>query len=139
MIMPCMNSTSAGASGGNEAWVEGGKVLVGCPGAPGCTTTGAAAVRLPPPEVASWAPTTPRALAEKPAIKNAAKRNTILQVEIRTGLPVEWQAKRRSKYRRSSDLRPKRLNFGVITSFNIKRAHTRYHEATRQKNKEIQG
>src|SRR5215813_8945441 len=41
MIMPCMNSTSAGDSGGNFALLEGGRILVGWPGAPGCTTTGA--------------------------------------------------------------------------------------------------
>src|SRR5262249_52965710 len=41
MIMPCMNSTSARESGGNLAFVDGGRVLLGWPGAPGCTTTGA--------------------------------------------------------------------------------------------------
>src|SRR5215467_4112800 len=40
MIMPCMNSTSACESGGRAALVEGGSVLLGLPGAPGCTTTG---------------------------------------------------------------------------------------------------
>src|SRR5215467_9282593 len=40
MIMPCMNSTSACESGGSVAFVEGGSVLLGSPGAPGCTTTG---------------------------------------------------------------------------------------------------
>src|SRR5215467_1277308 len=40
MIMPCMNSTSACESGGRAAFVEGGSVLLGLPGAPGCTTTG---------------------------------------------------------------------------------------------------
>ena len=43
MIMPCMNAASAGAMGGSVAFVEEGSVLVGFPGAPGCTTTGAAA------------------------------------------------------------------------------------------------
>src|ERR1700686_3758070 len=38
--MPCMNSTSAGERGGRAARVEDGSVLVGAPGAPGCTTTG---------------------------------------------------------------------------------------------------
>src|ERR1700731_736432 len=38
--MPCMNSTSAGERGGRAARVEDGNVLVGAPGAPGCTTTG---------------------------------------------------------------------------------------------------
>jgi hypothetical protein len=41
MIMLCMNSTSACERGGNLAFVDGGRVLVGWPGAPGCTTTGA--------------------------------------------------------------------------------------------------
>src|SRR5260370_22741002 len=40
MIIPCMNSTSAAESGGSVACVEAGKVLVGSPGAPGCTTAG---------------------------------------------------------------------------------------------------
>src|ERR1700719_3375186 len=40
MIMPCMNSTSACDRGGKVPFVEGGSVLLGCPGAPGCTTTG---------------------------------------------------------------------------------------------------
>src|SRR5258707_11375404 len=42
MIMPCMNSTSADERGGNVPFAEGGSVLVGLPGAPGCTTTGVA-------------------------------------------------------------------------------------------------
>jgi len=37
-----MNSTSFGERGGSFAIVEGGSVRVGCPGAPGCTTTGGA-------------------------------------------------------------------------------------------------
>src|SRR5690349_9578385 len=40
MIMPCINSTSACESGRSAAFVEGGSVLLGLPGAPGCTTTG---------------------------------------------------------------------------------------------------
>src|SRR5271154_3730170 len=40
MIMPCMNSTSAGERGGRDARVDEGRVLLGVPGAPGCTTTG---------------------------------------------------------------------------------------------------
>jgi hypothetical protein len=43
MIMPCMNSTSACDGGGSVALVEGGSTLLGFPGAPGCTTTGASA------------------------------------------------------------------------------------------------
>src|SRR5574341_351440 len=39
--MPCINSTSLGEPGGSVARVDAGSVLVGCPGAPGCTTTGA--------------------------------------------------------------------------------------------------
>jgi hypothetical protein len=35
-----MNCTSAGEDGGNVALVDGGKVFVGWPGAPGWTTTG---------------------------------------------------------------------------------------------------
>src|SRR5712671_1337890 len=42
MIMPCMNSTSACDRGGSVALVDGGRVLLGLPGAPGCTTTGVA-------------------------------------------------------------------------------------------------
>src|SRR6266478_10092695 len=42
MIMPCMNSTSACDRGGSLARVEGGSILLGLPGAPGCTTTGGA-------------------------------------------------------------------------------------------------
>lgn len=40
MIMPCMNSTSAGEGGGRTGREDGGNVLVGEPGGPGCTTTG---------------------------------------------------------------------------------------------------
>src|SRR5579864_7606266 len=40
MIMPCMNSTSAGDRGGSVPLVDAGSVLLGSPGAPGCTTTG---------------------------------------------------------------------------------------------------
>src|ERR1700676_4347282 len=42
MIMPRMNSTSAWDLGGSVAFVDGGSVLLGLPGAPGCTTTGVA-------------------------------------------------------------------------------------------------
>src|SRR5437016_3661674 len=42
MIMPCMNSTSACERGGSVAFIDGGSVLVGLPGAPGCTTAGLA-------------------------------------------------------------------------------------------------
>jgi hypothetical protein len=42
MIIPCMNSTSFGERGGSRALVDGGRVRVGWPGAPGCTTTGGA-------------------------------------------------------------------------------------------------
>src|SRR5258708_16748371 len=42
MSMHSMNSTSADERGGNVPFVEGGSVLVGLPGAPGCTTTGGA-------------------------------------------------------------------------------------------------
>ena len=38
--MPCIKTTSAGERCGSVAWVEGGRVLLGFPGAPGCTTTG---------------------------------------------------------------------------------------------------
>jgi len=37
-----MNSTSFGERGGSVALVDDGSVRVGCPGAPGCTTTGGA-------------------------------------------------------------------------------------------------
>jgi hypothetical protein len=37
-----MNSTSFGEWGGSVAFVDGGNVRVGWPGAPGCTTTGGA-------------------------------------------------------------------------------------------------
>ncbi len=36
--MPCMNSTSAGEVSGRVAVVEGGSLLLGVPGAPGCIT-----------------------------------------------------------------------------------------------------
>jgi hypothetical protein len=42
VIMCCINCTSAGEYGGNVARVEGGRVRVGWPGAPGWTTTGVA-------------------------------------------------------------------------------------------------
>src|SRR5580704_6755345 len=42
MIMPCIKSTSAFESGVNVPFVDAGSCLLGWPGAPGCTTTGAA-------------------------------------------------------------------------------------------------
>ena len=39
--MPCMNSTSISASCGRLGLVDNGRVLLGSPGAPGCTRTGA--------------------------------------------------------------------------------------------------
>jgi hypothetical protein len=42
MIMPCMNSTSACDRGGSKPFVDAGSVLLGLPGAPGCTITGLA-------------------------------------------------------------------------------------------------
>lgn len=44
--MPCMNSTSACDNGGSVAFVEDDSVLLGLPGAPGCTTTGGVADSL---------------------------------------------------------------------------------------------
>ena len=38
--MPCMKSTSACANGGKLGLVPAGNVVLGWPGAPGCTTTG---------------------------------------------------------------------------------------------------
>ena|SRR6266536_749690 len=38
--MPCINSTFFGEAGGNVALVDGDRVRVGSPGAPGCTMTG---------------------------------------------------------------------------------------------------
>src|SRR6266568_1139298 len=38
--MPCINSTFFGEAGGNVALVDGDRVRVGSPGAPGCTKTG---------------------------------------------------------------------------------------------------
>jgi hypothetical protein len=43
MIIPCMNFTSASEIGGSCALVEGGRVRLGWPGAPGCITTGCCA------------------------------------------------------------------------------------------------
>jgi|SRR5271156_829068 len=43
--MPCINSTSAEERGGSLPLVEGGRILVGEPGAPGCTTTGVGSAR----------------------------------------------------------------------------------------------
>src|SRR6266568_2086398 len=40
--MPCINSTFFGEAGGSVALVDGDRVRVGSPGAPGCTTIGAA-------------------------------------------------------------------------------------------------
>src|SRR5277367_2241205 len=42
MIIPCMNSTSACDCLGSVPFVDGGSVLLGLPGAPGCTTAGVA-------------------------------------------------------------------------------------------------
>src|ERR1700733_9746224 len=42
MIMPCMNSTSAGDHRGGAAVVDAGNFLLGLPGAPRCTTAGGA-------------------------------------------------------------------------------------------------
>ena len=40
MIMPCMKATSAAERCGKVGLVDAGSVLLGWPGAPGCTTTG---------------------------------------------------------------------------------------------------
>src|SRR5437868_3559215 len=40
MIMPSMKATSAAERGGSAARVDGGRTLLGCPGAPGCTMAG---------------------------------------------------------------------------------------------------
>src|SRR5260370_1627564 len=47
-IMPCMKSTFAGDRGGSVALVDGGSVLLGLPGAPGCTTPRFAGPVRPP-------------------------------------------------------------------------------------------
>src|SRR5580658_9316667 len=66
--MPCMNSTSAGDRGGKVAFVDDGSVLLGAPGAPGCTTTGFAGSGC-------WAAAGNRKSAETPAASSARVAN----------------------------------------------------------------
>src|ERR1700749_2853928 len=67
MIIPCMNSTSAGDPEGNFPTVDAGSLLLGFPGAPGCTTTG-------PDPLFCWASADGQ---KKPAGPNAPSRPTI--------------------------------------------------------------
>ena len=72
MIMPCINSTSAGESGGKLGRVDAGNVFVGSPGKPGCTTTAAepatATVAGPAATIAGPAASTKAVLAAGPAV-----------------------------------------------------------------------
>lgn len=67
MIMPCMNATSAAERCGKVGLVDAGSVLLGWPGAPGCTTTGGEA------EPACWAEAAGKG-AEAPAAKTSTHR-----------------------------------------------------------------
>jgi hypothetical protein len=85
-----MKSTSAADRGGRLALVEGGSVLVGIPGAPGCTTEGFAGAVCREPAAGSKVKeqniTTKaiRRLAmprEKPNFRSQRKRNRLKGVE----------------------------------------------------------
>jgi len=63
-----MNSTSAADRGGRVARVDGGNVLLGAPGAPGCTTTDCAGL-------VCCARAVGKKIAETPVARNARTRN----------------------------------------------------------------
>src|ERR1700691_1292164 len=66
MIMPCMNSTSACDHCGGAPFVVGGSVLLGFPGAPGCTTTGVAESLCCPCAAQQKQPAAPLAASSMP-------------------------------------------------------------------------
>src|SRR5580700_3261275 len=68
-----MNATSAGDCGGRVARVDDGSILLGAPGAPGCTTTGFAG------SVCCARATGPKKTAKTPAANHA--RTTIPAAE----------------------------------------------------------
>jgi hypothetical protein len=73
-----MNSTSAAAFGGRAARVDGGRILVGAPGGPGCTTTGGEVVCCPYAVIGK--------MADRPAARNAhprkVRRNRIFGIRL---------------------------------------------------------
>ena len=81
MIIPCMNSTSARDIGGRDAWVSAGRVFVGSPGAPGCTTDG--------PPLAFWAPATGETGSRiTAAVTTPAPRRQARQIVLVAGKPL---------------------------------------------------
>src|ERR1700760_4180784 len=73
--MPCMNSTSAADFGGRAARVDGGSLLLGAPGAPGCTTTGC-------PGLVCCAHMVRTQFEDKPAARTARITNVEMYCEV---------------------------------------------------------
>src|SRR5579863_2862906 len=88
MIMPCMKSTSACERAGSVPFVEGGSVLLGLPGAPGCTTTGCEAEAVCAARAGK-----PDALAEGLAIKSSAANSAAPPAAQR----LRWRVRRISR------------------------------------------
>lgn len=78
-----MNCTSAGERGGSVALVDGGNVLVGWPGAPGCTTTG-----VPGPTCCAQTGSENKTRKVQPAINPLRHAETFI-TELSLRLPVE--------------------------------------------------
>jgi len=66
-----MNATSAGERGGGVALVDGGSLLLGSPGAPGCTTTG---LSVPCRASTAWQTQTKATIAANNAPRKQAGR-----------------------------------------------------------------
>jgi len=75
-----MNSTSFAELGGKVAVVDAGSVRVGCPGAPGCTTTGGAGLACCAQTVSENEPA--RALAASSACRRTATLITDLTLDL---------------------------------------------------------
>jgi hypothetical protein len=83
MIMPCMNATSAGERCGKLGLVDAGSVLLGWPGALGCTTTGGEG------EPACWAEAAGKD-AEAPAAMSKPNRVRAVLADWDLGLRERW-------------------------------------------------
>src|ERR1700684_2865272 len=99
MIMPCMNFTSACDHCGGAPFVVGGSVLLGFPGAPGCTTTG---------------------VAESPCCARAAQQKKTVPALAASSMPHSTADPLAERSLRSP---PKRQSFHVRAYLNISVPH----------------
>lgn len=122
--MPCMNSTSACERGGSVAFVDGGSVLLGLPGAPGCTTTGLAESFCCAATAADKTPTKPRSATRR---RNGAVTFTKgLQDRTRVAtiamFGADWELGTRMRFENAWNFRRDAAIFAKVMAYSVSRS-----------------